>query len=93
MRYFLEISYKGTNYSGWQIQDNANTVQAEVNKALSTLLKTETDSMGCGRTDAGVHALGLVAHFDAAEIELPSDFLYKLNALLPKDIAVYNRLV
>ncbi len=88
MRYFLEISYKGTNYSGWQIQDNANTVQAEVNKALSTLLKTETDSMGCGRTDAGVHALGLVAHFDAAEIEKPSDFLYKLNSLLPKDIAV-----
>ncbi|NNE55158.1 MAG: tRNA pseudouridine(38-40) synthase TruA [Flavobacteriales bacterium] len=87
MRYFTEISYKGTQYSGWQIQENANTVQAEFNKALSVLLKTETDSMGCGRTDAGVHALGMVAHFDAAK-ELEADFLYKLNALLPKDISI-----
>lgn len=87
MRYFLEISYKGTNFSGWQIQDNANTVQAELNKALSTLLKTQTDSMGCGRTDAGVHGLGMIAHFDS-EKEISENFQYQLNALLPKDIAI-----
>ena len=89
MRYFLEISYNGTLYSGWQIQANANTVQAELNQALSTLLKTETESMGSGRTDAGVHAIGMTAHFDS-EKELPGNFLYQLNALLPKDIAIRN---
>ena len=88
MRYFLKISYKGTNYSGWQIQDNANTVQAEIHAGLSTLLKTSTECMGAGRTDAGVHALGMIAHFDSeVEIDLV-DFNYKLNAILPRDIAV-----
>ena len=86
MRYFLDIHYRGTNYSGWQIQSNANTVQAEINSALSTLLKSSIETLGSGRTDAGVHAYQQVAHFDAKE--LPTDFVYKLNSLLPKDIAI-----
>lgn len=86
MRYFLDIHYKGTNYSGWQIQSNANTVQAEINSALSTVLKNTIEILGSGRTDAGVHAHQQIAHFDADE--LPKDFVYKLNSLLPKDIAV-----
>lgn len=86
VRYFLDIHYKGTNYSGWQIQSNANTVQAEINAAMSTLLKNPIDTLGSGRTDARVHARHQVAHFDVDE--LPKDFVYKLNSLLPKDIAV-----
>ena len=92
MRYFLDISYKGTNYSGWQVQGNANTVQGELNKALSILLKSEIESMGSGRTDAGVHAHHQIAHFDADKIKNSEKFLYKLNALLPSDIAI-NKLL
>jgi len=91
MRYFLELSYKGTHYSGWQIQANAHTVQAELNQALSVLLKSEMTTMGSGRTDTGVHALHQVVHFDTPEaIQDPDHFLYQLNALLPKDIAVHK---
>ena len=64
MRFFIELSYKGTNYHGWQIQPNANSVQAEINNALSTLLNTKIEVMGAGRTDAGVHAKQMFAHFD-----------------------------
>ena len=56
MRFFIELSYKGTNYHGWQIQPNANSVQEELNKALSTILNTEIELVGAGRTDSGVHA-------------------------------------
>jgi tRNA pseudouridine38-40 synthase len=92
MRYFLDISYKGTNYSGWQIQGNANTVQDELNKTLSTLLRTEIETMGSGRTDAGVHAHHQIAHFDTDKIKNTDKFIYKVNALLPKDIAI-NKLL
>ena len=64
MRYFIEIAYKGTPYHGWQRQPNAMTVQEELEKALTTLLKTKIDLIGAGRTDAGVHARQLFAHFD-----------------------------
>ena len=64
MRYFIQFSYNGTNYHGWQIQQNSNTVQAEINKALSTLLQEEILVTGAGRTDTGVHAKQLYAHFD-----------------------------
>lgn len=84
----MEICYKGTNYSGWQVQDNSNSIQGEIQNALTTLLKSETDIMGAGRTDAGVHGLGMVAHFDAVEIKDQNDFQYKVNSILPKDIAV-----
>ena len=88
VRYFLDIHYKGTNYSGWQIQKNANTVQAEVNTALSTLLKGSIETLGSGRTDAGVHAHQQIVHFDTDEIQETEEFIYRLNSLLPKDIAV-----
>jgi len=86
MRYFLEVSYKGTNYSGFQSQKNANTIQAEVEKAFKILLKEEVQLTGSSRTDAGVHALQNYFHFDTKS-ELSSQLLYNLNALLPGDIA------
>ncbi len=86
MRFFLDISYKGTNFHGWQIQPNGNTVQAELEKALSTILKTETSIVGSGRTDTGVHATQQIAHFDSES--KPDDLVYKLNSFLPKDISV-----
>src|SRR5689334_25316592 len=86
MRYFLEVSYKGTNYSGFQSQINANTIQSEVEKALQTLLKRKIELTGSSRTDAGVHAYQNYFHFDI-ETELSSSLLYNLNAILPGAIA------
>ena len=63
-RYFIYLNYDGTNYHGWQIQPNGNSVQEELEKALSLLLRTKTEIVGAGRTDAGVHARLMVAHFD-----------------------------
>ena len=89
MRYFIECSYKGTHYSGWQIQDNALTIQGEIEKALRTLLKCEIATTGSSRTDAGVHALQQFAHFETLEeIKNPENLVYRLNKLLPFDIAV-----
>lgn len=86
-RYFIELKYDGTNYHGWQIQDNANSVQAEVNKALSTLFQTNIMVMGAGRTDAGVHAQQIFAHFDIEKAIDPPQLVFKLNTLLPQDIS------
>ena len=88
MRYFAEVSYHGQNYSGWQIQPNANTVQAEIQNALSTLLTQPLEIVGSGRTDAGVHARQQYFHVDLPDIDSPMDFCYKLNAILPEDIAI-----
>ena len=63
-RYFAELSYKGTNYHGWQIQPNAASVQETLNKAFSVILNSEISLMGAGRTDTGVHAKEMYAHFD-----------------------------
>jgi len=81
----------GTHYHGWQIQENANTVQNEINKALKIICKTEIETIGSGRTDTGVHASQQFLHFDV-EISISNmqDFIYKINALLPHDIAIYN---
>ena len=69
-RYFIELAYKGTNYHGWQIQPNAITVQADLNNALKILSKENIETIGCGRTDTGVHASQFYAHFDSiAETE------------------------
>lgn len=89
-RYFIELAYLGTNYCGWQIQPNANTIQAELNKALTTLLRHEVTTLGAGRTDTGVHASFFVAHFDSPQKNLHWDqkLLVSLNEILPKDIAV-----
>lgn len=89
-RYFVELAYKGTNYHGWQIQQNAHSVQEEVNKALSTILQEEIMVTGAGRTDTGVHAEQFFIHFDAhANFDL-KNLTYKLNCILPSDISCYN---
>jgi tRNA pseudouridine38-40 synthase len=87
VRYFLDISYKGTDFHGWQRQDNANSVQEEIENALSKLMPEDTAIVGSGRTDTGVHATHQIAHFDAAEID-PDQIQYKLNAMLPDGIAI-----
>lgn len=87
-RYFLEVSYKGTAYSGFQSQQNTDkTIQAEVEKAFSVLQKEEVVMTGSSRTDAGVHALQNYFHFDY-EGEVHPQFLYKMNAILPGDIVI-----
>lgn len=89
MRYFIELSYKGTRYNGWQIQNNAPSVQGELQRALSTILKCDTNVTGAGRTDTGVHALYYVAHFDFNEgIENKENLIYHLNSILPGDISI-----
>lgn len=88
-RYFLEVSYRGALYSGFQTQKNANSVQAEVEKALLVLQKTPVLLTGSSRTDAGVHALQNFFHFDYSETLHPQ-LVYKLNAILPPDIVVKN---
>lgn len=89
-RYFLELAYKGTNYHGWQIQANAQTVQEEVSKALSLILRSPIETMGSGRTDTGVHARQQYLHFDTTAVLNPKNLLKRLNSVLPKDIAVYG---
>lgn len=86
-RYFIEVSYKGTNYSGFQSQKNANTIQAEVEKAFDILQKIKLVMVGSSRTDAGVHALQNYFHFDY-EGAIHPHFVYKMNAILPDDIAI-----
>jgi len=94
MRYFLELSYIGTSYSGFQVQENANTVQAEMEKAIAVLLKEKVALTGSSRTDAGVHAWQNYFHFDTAVpienkgLKDKQQFVYKLNAILPPAIAV-----
>ncbi|MBV19810.1 MAG: tRNA pseudouridine(38-40) synthase TruA [Cytophagia bacterium] len=87
MRYFIDISYFGKNYHGWQTQENAITIQQIVDKSLSTILKKEIKSLGSGRTDAGVHAISQIAHFDFNG-KIIDNFLYRINSLLPKDISI-----
>lgn len=86
-RYFIELSYKGTAYHGWQVQPNANTVQEQIDKALSTILREPIETLGCGRTDTGVHARQFFAHFDAQKDILPEK-IQGFNAVLPYDIAI-----
>lgn len=90
MRYFLVLDYNGANYFGWQRQPEQDTVQERIEKALSTLLRCDTEITGAGRTDTGVHARNYVAHFDSDVENLHSnaDFLYKLNCILPFDINI-----
>jgi tRNA pseudouridine38-40 synthase len=85
-RYFIEVSYKGSNYSGFQVQQNANSVQAEIEKALEIFYKLKFELTGSSRTDAGVHALQNFFHFDT-DISI-KDEAYNLNAILPVDIVV-----
>ena len=84
-RYFLEISYKGTNYSGFQMQENASSIQAEVEKAFAAYFRQQITMTGSSRTDTGVHALQNYFHFDFNET-IPDKALYNINAILPEDI-------
>jgi len=90
LRYFIKLAYKGTNYHGWQSQPNASSVQETLTKAVSVVLNSEVSLIGAGRTDTGVHAKEMYAHFD---IEAPLDIqilVHKLNSYLPKDIVVFS---
>lgn len=91
-RFFLEIAYDGTAYHGWQVQDNAVSVQQKLNEVLHQILRCPIETIGAGRTDTGVHARQLFVHLDIPKDHLPpaDRFLHSLNALLPNDIAVYR---
>jgi tRNA pseudouridine38-40 synthase len=90
-RYFLEISYDGTDFHGWQVQLNAHTVQAEIHKALYPLLPGNSiDTLGCGRTDTGVHARQFYLHLDILDTIDVTELVYKLNRILPPSISVYR---
>jgi len=88
LRYFLELSYNGKAYHGWQNQPNAISVQEVIEKALSTILNAKISIMGAGRTDTGVHASQMFAHFDYDGDFKSIDIVYKLNSFLPKDVAI-----
>ena len=87
-RYFIYLAYDGTAYHGWQVQPNGTSVQACLADALSTLLRRPVEVVGAGRTDAGVHAAQMVAHFDADRRLEPEWLVDKLNRMLPPDIAI-----
>lgn len=89
MRYFIELSYNGTRYAGWQRQPNAMSVQQMIEEKLAVLLRHDCPVIGCGRTDAGVHASQFFLHFDH-EGEIPEYFISRMNKLLPEDIALYR---
>ncbi len=89
MRYFIELSYHGKNYHGWQSQPDAIAVQEEINKAVSIVLQEEIIVLGAGRTDTGVHASQMFAHFDTDKV-LDTNYIYKFNSVLPEDIVIYN---
>lgn len=91
MRYFLELSYDGTDYSGWQKQPNAVTVQGEIEKALHIYFKKDISIYGCGRTDSGVHATYYIAHLDLdIDVDEVNHVLYKLNRILDPAIACHR---
>ena len=91
MRFFIQLSYNGTNYHGWQIQPNATSVQERLTQALSVVLSDKNiQIMGAGRTDTGVHASQMFAHFDYENKIDAKTIVHKLNSFLPKDIAVSN---
>ena len=92
-RYFIHLAYDGTAYHGWQIQPNGTSVQQVLNEALTTILRQAVMVHGAGRTDAGVHAKQFFAHFDPEHSFSPEEckqLVFSLNAILPKDIAVYE---
>ena len=88
MRFFIDITYKGTNYHGWQIQPNVPSIQEEINKSLNLVLNQKVSVVGAGRTDTGVHARQMFAHFDFNKNIDFSNLLSKLNGCLPSDISI-----
>lgn len=99
MRYFIHLAYDGTRFHGWQIQPNGISVEGEIERCLSTLLREPIDIVGAGRTDAGVHARHMAAHFDFPTLSTPmnqapdidcAQLRYRLNRMLPPDISIYR---
>jgi tRNA pseudouridine38-40 synthase len=90
MRFFIQFSYNGTNYHGWQTQPNATSVQETLTKAMQTVFNQNITLTAAGRTDAGVHARQMFAHFDLEQLFDSSLMIHKLNSFLPIDIAVQN---
>jgi tRNA pseudouridine38-40 synthase len=90
MRYFIKFSYNGTSYHGWQSQPNAISVQETLTKAVSVILNEEIELMGAGRTDTGVHAKMMYAHYDTEKSFDAATIVHKLNSYLPKDIVVFD---
>lgn len=88
-RYRLNLQYLGSNYCGWQIQQNGITVQQVLQEKLSQLCNSPVELVGCGRTDSGVHARRFTAHFDF-DGEIPTDLAYRINKMLPNDISVFD---
>lgn len=91
-RYFIELSYNGTNFHGWQFQPNAISIQEHIDRALKVYFRQHIETVGCGRTDAGVHARQFFAHFDVENVsqEKALNSISGLNALLPYEIAIYK---
>jgi tRNA pseudouridine38-40 synthase len=89
LRYFIELSYNGEKYHGWQIQPDVISVQEKLNHAVSTVLQEKIEVVGAGRTDTGVHASQMFAHFNV-EFPVGRDVVHKLNSILPNDISVYK---
>ena len=89
MRYFIHLAYDGTRYHGWQIQPNGISVEGEIEHCLSTIVRQDIDIIGAGRTDAGVHARHMVAHFDCTPLDC-NQLKYRLNRMLPPDIIIYK---
>ena len=92
VRYFLKLAYRGTNFHGWQAQENAHTVQEELNRKIGLMAGEAVNLVGCGRTDTGVHAREFYAHFelnDPLQIQ-EKDFVVKLNGFLSRDIVVFG---
>ncbi len=90
-RFFITLSYNGKNYCGWQIQPNGISVQQTLQEALSTIMRQKIDVVGAGRTDSGVHARNMIAHFDWEQDDFDAhDLTMKLNRFLPKDIAIHS---
>ena len=90
MRYFIELSYNGKNYHGWQIQPDEISIQETIEKALSLLLKEAIQVVGCGRTDTGVHASQFFLHFDCQTPIDKEKLKFKLNSYLPQDIVIFQ---
>lgn len=88
-RYLMHLAFDGTNFHGWQIQLNDHSVQQEITNALVKILNIPINLVGCGRTDSGVHAKQYYAHFDSTK-PLPDKFIIKINAVLPRTIAIYD---
>ena len=91
-RYFIQLAYDGTNYHGWQVQTNASTVQEQLEKVFSTILKEKIKFTGAGRTDTGVHASYFVAHIDSSheDLETRPDLIFNINKFLSKDIVIHR---